>query len=71
MLQRFSLFMGRALTFRLEDLRREDGQTTLEYTVVSVLVVAMAGAVFVVFEGAVTSAVNRIAGLITSAIAGL
>jgi hypothetical protein len=71
MLQRLSLFMGRALTFRPEDLAREDGQTTLEYTVVAVLVVVMAGVAFVAFSGAVTAAIGRIAGLITNAIAGL
>jgi Flp pilus assembly pilin Flp len=60
MLQRFSLLMARALTFSLEDLRREDGQTTLEYTVVVVLVVAMAAAAFVLFGTAVTNAITKL-----------
>jgi Flp pilus assembly pilin Flp len=71
MFQRLSQFMGRVFTFSVEDLRREDGQTTLEYTVVAVLVVVMAGAVFIVFKGAVTSAVSQIGTQLTSAINGL
>jgi Flp pilus assembly pilin Flp len=68
MFQRLSQFMGRAFTFSLEDLRREDGQTTLEYTVVAVLVVVMAGGAFFAFKGAVTSAISQIGTQLTAAI---
>jgi hypothetical protein len=69
MLQRLQQFMGTVLTFSLEDLRREDGQTTLEYTVVAVLVVVMAGVAFLAFQTAVTNAIGTIAQHIADAVA--
>ena len=60
MLQRLSLFVGRAFTFHPSDLRREDGQTTLEYTIVAALVVAMAVAAFVIFSAQVSAAVTKL-----------
>jgi Flp pilus assembly pilin Flp len=66
MLQRFSLFVGRAFTFSLEDLRREDGQTTLEYAVVTAVVVVMAIGAAALFTGAVTTAVGKITSAINT-----
>jgi Flp pilus assembly pilin Flp len=67
MLQRISLFLGRAFTFSPEDLRNEDGQTTLEYAVVTAVVVVMAIGAAAAFTGAVGDAVTKI----TTAIAGI
>jgi Flp pilus assembly pilin Flp len=67
MFQRFSLILGRAFTFSPEDLAREDGQTTLEYAVVTAVVVVMAIGAAALFTGAVTTAVGKI----TTAINGI
>ena len=41
MYQRLSVFIGRAFSLRLEDLKREEGQTTVEYAIVLALVLAI------------------------------
>ena len=66
MFQRLSLILGRAFTFRAEDLRREDGQTTIEYAVVTAVVVAMAIAAGLLFTGAVQAAVKSITDAIAT-----
>jgi Flp pilus assembly pilin Flp len=43
--------VARAFTFSLQDPRREDGQTTVEYAIVVALVIAMAVTVFAVLSG--------------------
>jgi hypothetical protein len=48
MIDRLSVLVGRLATLNLEDLKREDGQTTVEYAVVLVLVILLATAVFTV-----------------------
>ncbi len=45
MVARLSILVGR-LQARLEDLKREDGQTTVEYAVVVALVIGLAVAAF-------------------------
>jgi Flp pilus assembly pilin Flp len=66
MFQRLSLILGRAFAFSPEDLRREDGQTTLEYAVVTAVVVAMAIAAAALFTGAVSAAVAKITAAIAT-----
>ena len=51
MVERFSLLLSRVYTISLEDLKNDEGQTTVEYAVVLVLVVVMAIAVFAVLSG--------------------
>lgn len=68
MIERLSLLIGRVATLSLDDLKREDGQTTVEYAVVLVLVVLMAIAVFGVLSTGVQSVMTSIANQITSLI---
>jgi Flp pilus assembly pilin Flp len=53
MIDRLSMLAGRALMFRLEDLTRDEGQTTVEYAVVVVLVVLLAVAAFALLHAAI------------------
>ena len=55
MLNRIQHFLSRAYTFRLDDLRTEDGQTTVEYAVVLALVILLAVAAFIVLSSSVNS----------------
>ena len=68
MLDRLSVLIGRVATLRLEDLKREDGQTTVEYAVVLVLVILLAVAVFTALQGSVSAAMSQIGTKITSLI---
>jgi Flp pilus assembly pilin Flp len=68
MLDRLSVLIGRVATLRLEDLKREDGQTTVEYAVVLVLVILLATAVFAALGTAVSGAMTQIGAKITSLI---
>ena len=72
MIERISLLLGRVAGFSLDDLNREDGQTTVEYAVVLVLVVIMAIAVFATLSsgvsGVMTSITNKITSLIPSSL---
>lgn len=68
MIDRFSILIGRVATLSLEDLRREDGQTTVEYAVVLVLVIIMATAVFATLSTAVGSFMSSIGSTITGLI---
>ena len=68
MLDRLSLLLGRAYALRLEDLRREDGQTTVEYAIVVALVVAMAVAVFATLSGAVSTFMTNVGNFISNQI---
>jgi Flp pilus assembly pilin Flp len=52
MLNRIQVFLGRAITLEAKDLKREEGQTVTEYAVVlGVLIVGIAGIVFVLQDG--------------------
>jgi Flp pilus assembly pilin Flp len=62
MLDRFSVLIGRIATVSLEDLRREEGQTTVEYAVVITLVIAMA---ILAFAALSTAVQNFMAGIAT------
>lgn len=72
MLNRLSVLFGRVATLSLEDLKREDGQTTVEYAVVLVLVILLAVAVFAALSTSVSGAMaaigTKITGLIPSAL---
>ena len=68
MLDRLSVLIGRVATLRLEDLKREDGQTTVEYAVVLVLVILLAVAVFTALQGSVSQAMSQIGAKITALI---
>jgi Flp pilus assembly pilin Flp len=67
MLDRFSILIGRVAALNLEDLKREEGQTTVEYAVVLVLVIAMAIAAFAALTGGVSAFMSSIATQITDA----
>jgi Flp pilus assembly pilin Flp len=67
MFDRLQTFLGRALMFEASDLKREDGQTVTEYAVVlGVLIVALAGIVFVLRDG-----INTFLGKVSSALSAL
>jgi Flp pilus assembly pilin Flp len=66
MLERFSILIGRIATVSLEDLKREAGQTTVEYAVVVTLVIAMAILAF----GALNTAVGDFMTSIGSQLSG-
>ena len=68
MLDRLSVLIGRVATLSLEDLKRQDGQTTVEYAVVLVLVILLATAVFTALKGSVVTAMGAIGDKITSLI---
>jgi Flp pilus assembly pilin Flp len=71
MLDRFSILIGRIAAFSLEDLKREDGQTTVEYAVVLVLVIAMAIAAFAALTSGVSSFMTSIGNQISGAASGI
>jgi len=60
MVEKFSHVLGRVATLSLDDLKSDEGQTTVEYAVVLVLVVLMAIAVFSVLGGGVGSVMTTI-----------
>jgi Flp pilus assembly pilin Flp len=68
MRNRFSLLLARAYTLSLEDLRREEGQTTVEYAIVVALVVAMAVAVFATLSTAVSGFMTSVGTSISNAL---
>lgn len=65
MVDRLRILAGRALQFRLEDLKREDGQTTVEYAIVVALVVVMAVAVFATLSTAIGNFMTTVGNFIT------
>jgi Flp pilus assembly pilin Flp len=68
MVERFSQLLSRIYTLILEDLKNDEGQTTVEYAVVLVLVVVMAIAVFAVLQGGLTTVMTTITSKISSII---
>jgi Flp pilus assembly pilin Flp len=71
MLDRFSILIGRIATVDLEDLKREVGQTTVEYAVVLALVIALAIAAFATLSTAVGTFMSSIATQLSGAAAGI
>jgi Flp pilus assembly pilin Flp len=70
MLDRFSILIGRVAALSLEDLKREEGQTTVEYAVVITLVVAMAVIAFAALSGAVQAFIARIGAQLSGLVIG-
>ena len=68
MLERISLLLTRVAALGPNDLEAEDGQTTVEYAVVLVLVVIMAIAVFATLQTGVSGVMTSITNQITSLI---
>jgi Flp pilus assembly pilin Flp len=70
MVERFQHLLGRVFTLSLDDLKNDEGQTTVEYAVVLVLVVVMAITVFGVLSGGVsgvmTSITSKLSALVPS-----
>ena len=66
MVDRLRILAGRALSFRLEDLKREEGQTTVEYAVIVALVIALAVAAFAVLSPVVQSFMVKVGSAITN-----
>jgi Flp pilus assembly pilin Flp len=66
MYYRLSPLVARAFTFSLDDLRREDGQTTVEYAIVVALVIAMAVTVFAVLSGSVSTFMTKVGTYISN-----
>jgi Flp pilus assembly pilin Flp len=71
MVERIQNLLSRVFTLSLDDLKGEDGQTTVEYAVVLVLVVVMAIAVFAVLSGGVTTVMNTITSKLTGLAGGI
>jgi Flp pilus assembly pilin Flp len=68
MIDRLSMLVGRALTFRLEDLKSDEGQTTVEYAVVLVLVIALAIAAFTALSQGVSDFMGTIKDKLDAAV---
>jgi len=66
MLDRVRILLGGALLFRLEDLKREEGQTTVEYAVIVALVIALAVAAFAVLSPVVQSFMVKVGSAISN-----
>ena len=68
MVERIQHLLARVYTLSLEDLKGDEGQTTVEYAVVLVLVVLMATTVFVVLSNGVSNVMTSITNKLTSLI---
>jgi Flp pilus assembly pilin Flp len=66
MVERFQHLLSRVFTLSLDDLKSDEGQTTVEYAVVLVLVVIMAIAVFAVLQGGVSNVMTSITSKLSS-----
>ena len=66
MVERIQSLLSRVFTLSLDDLKGDEGQTTVEYAVVLVLVVVMAIAVFAVLSNGVTGVMNTITGKLST-----
>lgn len=71
MVERIQSLLARVFTLSLDDLKGDEGQTTVEYAVVLVLVVVMAIAVFAVLSNGVTGVMNTITSKLTSLAGGI
>jgi Flp pilus assembly pilin Flp len=71
MVERIQSLLARVYTLSLDELKSDEGQTTVEYAVVLVLVVVMAIAVFAVLSGGVTTVMNTITGKLSTLANGI
>ena len=71
MVERIQSLLARVYTLSLDELKSDEGQTTVEYAVVLVLVVVMAIAVFAVLSGGVTTVMNTITSKLSSLAGGI
>jgi Flp pilus assembly pilin Flp len=62
MYERISLMLGRAMTARLADLKREDGQGATEYAMVIGFVIVGLGITLATLGGAIGDFLGRVAG---------
>jgi Flp pilus assembly pilin Flp len=60
MYEHVSVFAGRLLTFRLGDLKREDGQGVTEYGLAVAFVAVALGAILLVLSGAISSFISSV-----------
>jgi Flp pilus assembly pilin Flp len=68
MVDRFSNLISRVFTLSLDDLKGDEGQTTVEYAIVLVLVVIMAIAVFATLQTSVGNVMTSIGAKLTALI---
>ncbi len=71
MFERLSHLLTRVYTLSLDELKHDEGQTTVEYAVVLVLVVVMAIAVFATLQGGVSSVMTAIGTKLSSLANGI
>lgn len=64
--ERISLLMGRVAASTLNAIKRDDGQTTVEYAVILALVIALAVGAFAVLDPAVTDFMSKVGTSITN-----
>lgn len=60
MYQHVSVFAGRLLTFRLADLKREEGQGVTEYGLAVAFVAVALGAILIVLSGAISTFISKV-----------
>jgi Flp pilus assembly pilin Flp len=71
MVERIQSLLARVYTLSLDELKSDEGQTTVEYAVVLVLVVVMAIGVFAVLSGGVTTVMNAITTKLSGLASGI
>jgi len=60
MYDRFTLMLGRVLTFDLEDLKREDGQAVTEYGLVLAFVAVALAAILIILKGGIKTFIDAV-----------
>jgi Flp pilus assembly pilin Flp len=71
MFERLSHLLTRVYMLSLDELKNDEGQTTVEYAVVLVLVVVMAIAVFATLQGGVSTVMTSIGNKLSSLAASI
>jgi Flp pilus assembly pilin Flp len=60
MSERISLFIGRVMTTRLSDLKREEGQGVTEYGIVLAFVAVALLAILIVLKGHISDFIDKV-----------
>lgn len=68
MVDRLRILAGRVMSFRLEDLKREEGQTTPEWAIVVALVIALAVFAFGILTPVMSGVMRAIGSAIVNAL---